>query len=112
MPPDDRVRILHMLEAAEAVADFIAGRDRAALDHDRMLPFALVRAIEVLGEAAPKVSAETRRGSSGVPWGGITAMRNRLVHAYFEIDRDILWRTAVEEIPLVSAQLAPLIAEP
>jgi len=100
-----------MLEAAETVAAFIAGRDRAALDQDRMLLFALVRAIEILGEAATKISAETRRAAPAVPWGQITAMRNRLIHAYFEIDRDILWKTAVEEVPALHALLLPLIVD-
>jgi uncharacterized protein with HEPN domain len=109
MPPEDRIRLLHMLEAAEAVAGFIAGRDRAALDTDRMLLFALVRAVEVLGEAATRVSAETRSAVPTVPWSKITAMRNRLVHAYFDIDRDILWRTAVEEIPALRLLLQEMI---
>jgi uncharacterized protein with HEPN domain len=94
-----------MLEAAEAIAAFIAGRDRAALDADKMLLFALARAVEVLGEAASRVSAETRLTAPEIPWTKITAMRNRLVHAYFDIDRDILWKTAVDEIP----SLCPLL---
>jgi uncharacterized protein with HEPN domain len=112
MPPDDRVRILHMIEAAETVAGFIADRDRSALDQDRMLLFALVRAIEIVGEAASKVSADTRLGAPAVPWGQITAMRNRLVHAYFDIDRDILWKTATVEVPVLLGLLTPLIAGP
>jgi uncharacterized protein with HEPN domain len=60
MPPEDRVRILHMLEAAETAARFIAGRARADLDTDQMLLFALVRAIEIVGEAASKVTPPTR----------------------------------------------------
>lgn len=107
MRPEDRVRVLHMLEAAEAIAAFIAGRDRTALDADRMLLFALVRAVEVLGEAASRMSSETRLAVPAVPWSMITAMRNRLVHAYFDIDRDILWKTAAEEIPA----LCPLLKE-
>jgi uncharacterized protein with HEPN domain len=109
MPPDDRTRILHMIEAAETVAAFIAQRNRTDLDHDRMLLFALVRAIEILGEAASKVSPQTRLATQRVPWSQIVAMRNRLVHAYFDIDRDVLWKTAVEEVPHLLGLLAPLI---
>jgi len=107
MLPEDRVRILHMLEAADAVAAFIIGRDRAALDTDQMLPFALMRAIEIIGEAASRVSIEARSVLPTVPCSKITGMRNRLVHAYFDIDRDILWKTAVDEIPA----LCPLLKE-
>ena len=109
MRPEDRIRVMHMLEAAETVATFIAGRDRLALDQDRMLLFALVRAMEIIGEAATKVSAETRQTAPAVPWRQIMAMRNRLVHAYFDIDRDILWKTATEEVPMVHALLSPMI---
>ena len=99
-----------MLDAADTVATFISGRDRAALDQDRMLLFALVRAIEILGEAATRLSAETRAAAPDLPWRQITAMRNRLIHAYFEIDLDILWKTAAEEVPALRGSLAVLIA--
>jgi uncharacterized protein with HEPN domain len=73
-----------------------------------MLLFALLRAIEIIGEAAAKVSPETRSSAPAVPWIGIIAMRNRLIHAYFEIDRDIVWKTATEEIPALQALLRAL----
>jgi uncharacterized protein with HEPN domain len=109
MRPDDRIRVLHMIEAAEAAEAFVLGRDRAALDTDRMLLFALVRAIEIVGEAASKVSHDTRAAAPAVPWDQITGMRNRLVHAYFDIDRDVLWRTATEEVPSLLLLLRPLV---
>lgn len=101
MQPEDRIRILHMVEAAEAALDFAAGRQRTDLDSDRMLTFALVRAVEVLGEAAGKVSGEIRVHFPEVPWALIVAMRNRLVHAYFDINRDILWATVQDELPVL-----------
>lgn len=105
MPPEDRTRLLHMIEAAEAVGVFIATRQRTDLDADQMLLFALVRAVEIIGEAAARLSPEARDAAPTVPWAQIIGMRNRLIHAYFDIDADILWRTAVEEIPA----LLPLI---
>ena len=88
-----------MIEAAEAVQSFITGRRRIDLDSDRMLLFALVRAIEIIGEAASKLSPKARAAMPAVPWASVVAMRHRLVHAYFDIDRTILWKTATEEIP-------------
>ncbi len=96
-----------MIEAADTVRAFIVGRSRDDLDNDRMLLFALVRAIEIIGEAASRVSAPTREALPHVPWVRATAMRNRLIHAYFDIDHDILWRTAVEEIPSLLTLLRP-----
>ncbi len=76
MRPDDRNRIRHMIEAAEAVEGFVAGRNRSDIDSDRMLQFAVVRAIEIIGEAASKISPEMRALISGVPWKEIVATRN------------------------------------
>ena len=97
-----------MIEAAENAIQFVAGRQRADLATDRMLQFALVRAIEIVGEAATKVSDETRSAHANIPWKTIVGMRNRLVHAYFEIDADILWVAATVEIPTLLVQLQAL----
>ncbi|MCI0622045.1 MAG: DUF86 domain-containing protein [Acidobacteria bacterium] len=109
MQAEDRVRLLHMIEAMEAALGFVAGRQRADLDSDPMLLFALVRAIEVVGEAATKVSEEFRSKAPDIPWGPIVSMRNRLIHAYFDIDRDILWKTAIDELPTLLPRLQALI---
>lgn len=101
MRPEDQVRLRHMIEAGETVATFVAGRSRPDLDQDRMLAFALIRAIEIMGEAASRMSADARAEMPDVPWAPMIAMRNRLIHAYFDVDLDILWRTAAEEIPKV-----------
>lgn len=63
-----------------------------------MLLFAVVRAIEVIGEAASRVSDETRAANPAIPWSAIVGMRNRLVHGYFDIDTEIVWKTATGEI--------------
>ena len=111
MKPDDVIRIRHMIEAARTVARFVEGRRRADLDGDTMLGFAIVRAIEIFGEAASKVSREARALAPGVPWAVIIATRNRLIHAYFDIDRDIVWTTATREIPALLPTLLSLVPE-
>jgi uncharacterized protein with HEPN domain len=99
-----------MVEAAQAAQQFIAGRRRSDLETDAMLTFALVRAVEIIGEAGSKVSPEARSRTGSVPWAGVISMRNRLIHAYFDIDLDILWKTATEEIPALLPLLLPLLA--
>jgi uncharacterized protein with HEPN domain len=111
MPPEDRTRILHMIEAAQTVADFVSDRVQADLDTNRLLLFALVRAVEVLGEAAAKVSPGTRAATEGIPWPQIVSMRNRLIHAYFDVDQTILWKTATQEIPALLPVLRKLIGD-
>ena len=64
-----------------------------------MLAFALTYAVTIIGEAASKVTENSRTGLSALPWSNIVSMRNRLVHAYYDVDRDILWKSATEEVP-------------
>jgi uncharacterized protein with HEPN domain len=110
MRAEDAVRICHMIEAAESITEFVAGRQRSELDTDRMLLFAVVRAIEILGEAASKVSDEERAASSAIPWKAIVGMRNRLIHAYFDVNADLVWESATVEIPAILPQLRSLVA--
>jgi uncharacterized protein with HEPN domain len=101
MLPEDTVRVRHMIEACEAAMEFVSGKTRTDLDNDVMLEFALARAIEVVGEAAARLSASARDQMSEVQWQSVIGMRNRLIHAYFDIDPDIIWRTATAEIPVL-----------
>ena len=78
---------------------FVAGRTRAELETDVMLRFALVHAVQIIGEAASKVSAEGRAALPDVAWPVIVGMRNRLVHAYFDVNLDILWSTVQHVLP-------------
>lgn len=107
MSPDDQWRINHMVEAAEQALAFVAGRDRSGLDSDVMLRLALTRLVEIIGEAAAQVSDAARRELSDVPWPQIVGMRNRLVHAYFDINADILWDTVQVALPELVAKLKP-----
>jgi uncharacterized protein with HEPN domain len=79
MRRDDAIRIRHMIEAAEACERFVSGRGRTELETNLMLRFAPVRAAEIFGEAASKVSLETREIAPSIPWREIVAMRNRLI---------------------------------
>jgi uncharacterized protein with HEPN domain len=99
MRRDDEIRLRHMLDAAEDARTFVVGRDREDLEKDRMLALALVRSIEIIGEAGARVSAEGRDKVPEVPWTEIVAMRNRLIHGYFDVDLDIVWSTTQEDLP-------------
>ncbi len=99
-----------MIEAAEACERFVSGRSRADLETDVMLRFAIVRAAEVFGEAASKVSPETRKSAPSIPWREIVAMRNRLIHADFDVDHEVLWKAATEEIPTLLTALRAILS--
>jgi uncharacterized protein with HEPN domain len=109
MQKEDEIRLRHMLDAAREAIIFARNETRASLNKDRKLEFALVKAIEIVGEAAAKVTAECRNDSSQIPWSNIIGMRNRLIHAYFDINLDILWKTVTEDLPPLIAELENIV---
>ena len=98
-----------MLDAAREAMSFVRGRVRDDLDGDRQLVLALVKDIEIVGEAATAVTESTRSELAGLPWQQIVAMRNRLVHAYFSINLDIVWQTVQEDLPALIVQLEQIL---
>ncbi|MCB0972663.1 MAG: DUF86 domain-containing protein [Acidimicrobiales bacterium] len=105
MPPEDDVRIRHLVDAATTARRFVADRERADLDSDEMLRLALTKLVEIVGEAAKQVSDETRAELPDVPWSAAARTRDRLVHHYFDIDLDVLWRTVTEDLPMLLDRL-------
>jgi uncharacterized protein with HEPN domain len=109
---DDVVRLQHMLDAAREAGAFVRGQDRSDLERNRMLQLALIRLIEVIGEAAGRVSEDTRKQITTIPWPLVIAMRNRLIHGYFDVDVERVWDTVVNDLPpLVAAIEAHLSGE-
>jgi uncharacterized protein with HEPN domain len=117
MPPDpraktlhDRERLKHMLDAARDAVAFVQGRKRVDLDTDRMLLHALVHCVQVIGEAAARVSEITRQLHPQLPWPKMVGMRHILIHAYFEIDADAVWRVVLENLPDLISELEQALA--
>lgn len=100
---DDRTRLRHMLIHAEEAGEMAQGRTREDLDSDRQLNLSLVRLMEIIGEAASRISPQTCQQIKAVPWPDIVGLRNRLVHGYDKVDFDVLW-------DILTYDLAPLIA--
>jgi uncharacterized protein with HEPN domain len=99
-----------MRDAAREALAFVSGKDRSDLDTDRQLVLALAKCIEIIGEAASRISAETRGRCADIPWPQITGMRNRLIHAYYDIDLNILWDTVNCNLPPLAAALERAIS--
>jgi len=108
-PPEDEVLLRDMLDHARRAAQAIAGRRRIELDADPVLAAALERFIEVIGEAARKVSTATQESAKDIPWRQIIGMRNRLVHGYAAVDHDIVWDVASVDIPALIPSLERLL---
>jgi uncharacterized protein with HEPN domain len=101
---DDFIRLQHMLDHAREASALIKGKNRIDLDTDRVLELALVRLLEIIGEAANRISSEMRSNYTGIPWFQIISLRHRLIHGYDAVDLDILWEILTKDLP-------PLIAE-
>ncbi len=112
MKRDDEIRLRHILEAAQDAVSFVAGKTRGDLDQNKQLVLALVKCIEIIGEAAANVSDEGRAEVPGVAWRDAIDMRNRLVHAYFITDLDIVWSTLCQDLPPLITQLEAILPEP
>ncbi len=105
MPGDDSVRLHHMLDAAKEARKLAEGKSRNDIENERLLNLSLVRLIEVVGEAANRVSAEGRSKYPKIPWPAIIGMRNRMIHGYDNIDFDILYKTINEDLPSLIIEL-------
>ena len=93
-----------LAHAQEAVA-LANGKQRSDLDTDRLLNLALVRLLEVVGEAANRTTANEQQQHPEIPWSQIVGLRNRLIHGYDVVDFDILWQIVTDDLPALIAKL-------
>jgi len=111
MQPDemDAACLWDMLEAGRAVQRFVASLDREGYLSDEVVQAAVERKIEIIGEAARKVSAPFRQARPEIPWAKIAAQRHVLAHDYGRIEHDRIWEVATVHVPTLVAQLAQLL---
>ena len=110
MRRDDLIRIRHMLDAPRDAIRFAGDKTRADLDDDRMLTLSLVKCVEIIGETASKVTEETQESRPEIPWSVIVAMRNRLIHGYYDMDLDRIWDTVAEDLPPLVVALEKIVS--
>jgi len=106
---NDMIRLRHMLDHAKEAANLIAGKDKTELQHNRVLELALIRLVEIVGEASAKVSSETQAKYPSIPWPQVIGMRNRLTHGYDAVDLDVLWDTIEVDLPLLIAEIEKIL---
>lgn len=112
MPPNrDTTYIRHMLDFSRQAVGFTRGGKRADLDTNIMLALAVTRLIELIGEAARKVSPDLRHSHPEIPWLQIIGTRDRLAHGYIEVDNDIIWRIVTDNLPALIKQLEKLLSD-
>jgi len=107
---DDRERLLDMLEAVERVERYTQ-RGRAAFERDELIQTWVVHHLQIVGEAAAKVSRQFQQTYPQVPWPQVVAMRNVLVHDYFGIDLDEVWQVVARDLPDLKRQIEAVLAQ-
>jgi len=108
MSRDDAL-VLDILLAAQDALGFVEGMNQQAFEASRLHQNAVIRSLEVIGEAAGKLSLDFRAAHPDLPWRAITNMRHRLIHAYNEVRQDVVWFTVQNDLPGLIAALKPLI---
>jgi len=105
----DEDYLRHMLDAVSAIESFVT-EGESAFRADRKTRDAVVRNLEVIGEAAGKLSVELKAANADVPWGKIAGMRNRLIHGYLTVDQDVVWSTVTLVLPDFRKRVESLLA--
>ena len=105
----DRVRLCHMLDSGREALALASGKQRTDLESDHVLELALTRLLEIVGEAANRVSPETQSQHPQIPWRQIVGLRNRLIHGYEAVDIDILWDIIEHDLPPLIATLEDIV---
>ena len=106
---DPMVRLRHMLSHAREAVAMTQGKIRADLDSDRQLNLAVVRLLEMVGEAAARLPAEEHDKYPQIPWLDIVGLRNRLIHGYDAVDFDVLWQIVQQDLPLLIQALERMV---
>ena len=105
---DDTLRLQDMLATARDARTFAAGKTETDLSHDKQLTLALLKCVEIIGEAAARVGEDTRARYPALPWDDMIGMRNRLVHIYFDIDLALLWTTVTDDLLILITELVKI----
>jgi uncharacterized protein with HEPN domain len=106
----DEVRLRHILDAAKKAVAFMQGRERSDLDSDELLALAIVRLVEILGEAAKNISQIIKDQTPEIPWRQIAGTHDRLSHAYFDVNLDIIWDIITTDLPPLVSQLEEILS--
>ncbi|MFN0050462.1 MAG: DUF86 domain-containing protein [Cytophagales bacterium] len=107
----DEQRLLHIIEAIDNIFEFLQGKFLETYYSDKILRFAVVKNLEIIGEAAHLLTKEFKDNNNSISWNEIFGMRNILVHGYYQIKHEIVWTTIELELRPLRTQIADLLAK-
>jgi uncharacterized protein with HEPN domain len=110
-PRDWKFRLEDMVESIDLIEEYVKNMDRNSWSQDRKTIDAVIRNLEVIGEAAKHLPAELQERYPDIPWFHIQGMRNLLIHEYFGVDTDILWQTIEKDLPSLKSRILEIIAD-
>ena len=105
----DNLRLYHILEAVDAAESFIVSISKEEFDNDYEKQSAIIRQFEIIGEAASHLSPEFKKRHKDIDWSKVVGMRHKMIHDYFEVDKDIVWFTAVQDLPILKKQIKKIL---
>ena len=108
----DEAYVRHMLDAIDRVAGAVSRTTLSDFEKDWVIQDAIIRELQIVGEAAGRITRELTTSRPEIPWAEITGLRHKLVHDYFVVDLRIVWQTATEDVPLVRPLIAALLDDP
>ncbi|MCR4418730.1 MAG: DUF86 domain-containing protein [Clostridia bacterium] len=111
MKRDDTVYLQHITEAIEHIREYLAGVTKEEFLRKPVLQDAVVRRLEIIGEAGRNISEKLRAQWPEIPWTQIIALRNRIVHDYFNLDLDVVWEIVQEDLALLGEQVQTVIKQ-
>lgn len=111
MKRDNAVYLQHVIDAATSIGQYLDGVDETQFMSETMRQDAVIRQLEIVGEAVKQVSSDLRTGYPHIPWRVIAGMRDRLIHQYFGVDLDQVWLTATTEVPMLKLQMQQVLDE-
>jgi uncharacterized protein with HEPN domain len=108
---NDETYIRHIAEAIEKIERYISGLSYGQFLKDEKTVDAVIRMLEIIGEAANNISAEAQNAHPEIQWSKIISMRNRLIHEYFGVNEEIVWSTVKEKLPVLKKQIEEFLRQ-
>ncbi|MEK6915583.1 MAG: DUF86 domain-containing protein [Nanoarchaeota archaeon] len=105
---EDSVFIMHIIDSIKAIEDFSKNLSREKLNLDRLRQSAIVREIEIIGEASKNISEDFKKKHIEIPWKGIIGTRDKMIHHYFGINLDVVWEIIKENLPDLKKKLSKI----